>query len=89
MARPKKAKTAKAKKSGGKAKATRKSKPTATVNPNQEWVDFAKKNNIDKPFFITSEGAVRRTSDGKPYSSPEEMFADGGERDWSNVHKSE
>lgn len=49
-------------------------------------VALAKKHKVKLPFYQICGGVIR-TSDGKAYHSPEEFFADGGARDWSNVHK--
>lgn len=50
----------------------------------KQALDFAYKNNIETPFY-TRAGTVYRTSDGKAYSTPQEFFADGGARDFSNA----
>lgn len=47
---------------------------------------FALENNITQPFYDIG-GTIYRTSDGKAYSTPEEFFADGGARDFSNAQK--
>lgn len=41
---------------------------------------------VTKPFYNIG-GTIYRTSDGKAYSTPDEFFADGGSRDWSNVQQ--
>lgn len=72
-----------------KSKASKEAKVSApevrAPDKNQWKKDHIKENNITKPFFQT-RGCVYRTSDGKPYSNPEELYADGGLKDWSNVH---
>lgn len=47
---------------------------------------FAKDNNITTPFY-TLAGTVYRTSDNHAFSSPEEFFAAGGAKDFSNAPK--
>lgn len=50
----------------------------------KEALQFALQNNIQTPFY-TRAGTVYRTADGKAYSTPEQFFADGGARDFSNA----
>lgn len=69
--------SAKSKASPGKA---------AVQSEANKWADFVAEKKITTPFFQIA-GGVRRTSDGKPYASPEHFFADGGAKDWSNVTK--
>lgn len=45
---------------------------------------FAIANDIQSPFYQVG-GTIYRTSDGKPYTSPKEFFADGGALDFSGV----
>lgn len=47
---------------------------------------FVTDNQIRQPFYEIN-GTVYRTSDGKAYSTPEQFFADGGARDWSNISR--
>jgi hypothetical protein len=49
---------------------------------------YALENNVQSPFFNVG-GAIYRTSDGKGYATPEEFFADGGSRNFSNAPKVE
>jgi hypothetical protein len=53
-------------------------------NQQQQGLNFAAQNNISSPFFNIG-GTVYRTSDLKPYSTPQAAFADGVSQDWSNV----
>lgn len=46
--------------------------------------NFALQNGITTPFYNIG-GTIYRTSDNKAYSSPEEYFADGGAKDFSNA----
>lgn len=43
---------------------------------------------VNKPFYNIG-GTIYRTADGKAYSTPDQFFADGGARDWSNVQNIE
>jgi hypothetical protein len=64
-----------------KAKTQQSNEPSVT-SPRK----FALENNITQPFYDIG-GTIYRTSDGKAYASPEEFFADGGARDFSNAQK--
>lgn len=72
------AKTAKATLSKEEAK-----KEKIKKKEQKDWVKFAKKKKI-KTLFFSVAGCIRRTSDGKAYSNPEELSADGW-KDWSHV----
>ena len=45
---------------------------------------FALENQINTPFYNVG-GTIYRTADGKAYSNPDEFFADGGAKDYSNA----
>ena len=51
----------------------------------EQWMEFAKSHNVTTPFFSVDNGRIFRTSDGKRYATHEQCFADGVERDWSNI----
>lgn len=48
-------------------------------NPYQDFLDVAIKNKVKTEYFLFKE-CLMRTSDGKPYTTPEQFIADGG--DW-------
>ena len=64
-----------------KAKTQQSNEPSVT-SPKK----LALENNITQPFYDIG-GTIYRTSDGKAYATPEEFFADGGARDFSNAQK--
>ncbi len=59
-------------------------KQKETLATQKEARAFALENAIESPYYQIGK-TVYRTSDGKPYSSEKEFFADGGDRTFSNV----
>lgn len=59
---------------------------TKELSEQDKWAQFAREKGVSSSFFrVGNDPTVRRTSDGKSYSTPEEFFADGGAQDFSNV----
>lgn len=81
-----KLKQSKSKKSSKPSKLTKEEKAQKAFLESEakKWTAFAIEKNITTPFFIGA-GCFRRTSDGKAYGSFDDLFADGLEKDWSNV----
>lgn len=67
----------KIKKTAKKVVAKAKSSATPEQKEAAKWAKFVIEKGVTMPFFSV-DGHVRRTSDGKAYSSIEEFNADGG-----------
>lgn len=50
-------------------------------------VQFAQENAVSKPFYTKDGRTIINTNTGREYSKPEQFFADGGSRDFSNVEQ--